>query len=355
MKTSAKNVLAICLALALISFVGVPTAQSKLIPKITNFIIVVDQSGSMFTNHSQAKKKKATLAKEVLLKVNERIPELGYTGAIQIFAPDKTLVGPEVYNRTNFKTAIDQLAEKGEIFGNLTPLDAAIRYTAKIIPAFKGKTAIILVSDGIADLTDDPLKAAKEIYFSYGNICFHAISIADRDKGRKTLKDICAVNNCAYTEGMDILSDSAALNRFLAEVFFMEIADEELQTLFAPPELMPEATIDDLLREDILFDFDKYNLDPEWAAFLDDAADALLKQPDVHIVIEGHTDWGGPEAYNQKLSERRAKAVYDYLLGKGIESTRMETIGYGETMPAVSNLTKIGRMLNRRSFINVVQ
>lgn len=355
MKTLSKNVFVIGLVLVLICPFGVHAAQSILIPKITNFIIVVDQSGSMFKNFGQTKKKKATLAKEVLFKVNERIPELGYTGAIQVFAPDKTLVGPEVYNRTNFKTAINQLAEKGEIFGNLTPLGASIRYTAKNIPLFQGKTAIILVSDGIADITDDPLRAAKEIYNNYGNICFHAISIADRDKGRQTLRDICEVNNCAYTEGMDILSDTAALNRFLAEVFYMVISDEELQKLFAPPVLMPEVTIDDLLREDILFDFDQYTLDQEWAAFLDDAADALLKQPDVHIVIEGHTDWGGPEAYNQKLSERRAKAVYDYLLGKGIESTRMETIGYGETMPAVSNLTKIGRMLNRRAVINVVQ
>jgi len=355
MQTLSKNVFVIGLVLVLICPLGVHAAQSILIPKITNFIIVVDQSGSMFTNHSQAKKKKATLAKEVLLKVNERIPVLGYTGAIQIFAPDKTLVGPAVYDRTNFKTAIDQLADKGEIFGNLTPLGAAIRYTAKHIPAFKGKTAIILVSDGIADITDDPLRAAKEIYINYGNICFHAISIADRDKGRNTLKDICAVKNCAYTEGMDILSDPAALNRFLAEVFYMVISDEELQKLFAPPKLMPDVTIDDLLREDILFDFGKHNFDQEWAAFLDDAADALLKQPDVHIVIEGHTDWDGTEAYNQQLSERRAKAVYDYLLGKGIESTRMETIGYGKTMPAVSNLTSEGRMLNRRAVINIVQ
>ncbi len=169
------------------------------------------------------------------------------------------------------------------------------------------------------------------------------------------MKEICEVNNCAYTEGVDLLSDAEALDRFLAEVFYLEVPEEKLEQLFTPPELMPEASLDELLQEDILFDFDKYDLKPEWLAFLDGIGDALLKLPDVRIVIEGHTDWNGPEAYNQKLSERRARAVYDYLLGKGIENARMDIIGYGETMPAVSNLTREGRMLNRRAVIIVTQ
>lgn len=355
MKTLSKNVVIIGVILVLICPVGVYAAQPTLIPKITNFIIVVDQSGSMFKNYGQTKKKKATLAKEVLLKVNERIPELGYTGAIQVFAPDMTLEGPEVYNRINFKNVITQLPEEGEIFGNLTPLGAAIRYAKNNIPLFEGKIAIILVSDGIADITDDPQKAAREIYNQYGNICFHAISVADREKGKKTLREICEVNNCAYIEGVDLLSDAEILDRFVAEVFYLKVSEEKLEQLFVPPQVGPEASLEELLQDDVLFDFDKYDLIPEWLAFLDEIADALLKQPDVNIVIEGHTDWIGTEAYNQKLSERRAKAVYDYLLGKGIESARMETIGYGETLPAVSNLTDEGRMLNRRAVINVAQ
>lgn len=354
-KKLSKNVVVIGLILVLICPVGVHAAQSILISKITNFIIVVDQSGSMFKNFGQTKKNKATLAKEVLLKVNERIPELGYTGAIQVFAPDRTLIGPEVYNRINFKNVISKLPEEGEILGNFTPMGAAIRFTKNNIPLFEGKIAIILVSDGIADITDDPLKASNEIYNKYSNICFHAISVADRDNGKRTLKEICEVNNCAYTEGVDLLSDAEALDRFLAEVFYLEVPEEKLEQLFTPPELMPEASLDELLQEDILFDFDKYDLKPEWLAFLDGIADALLKLPNVQIVIEGHTDWNGPEAYNQKLSERRARAVYDYLLGKDIENARMDIIGYGETMPAVSNLTREGRMLNRRAVIIVTQ
>jgi OOP family OmpA-OmpF porin len=178
--------------------------------------------------------------------------------------------------------------------------------------------------------------------------------VADREKGKKTLKEICEVNNCAYIEGVDLLSDAEILDRFVAEVFYLEVPEEKLEKLFVPPEVGPETSLEDLVQDDVLFDFDKYDLIPEWSAFLDEIADALLKQPDVHIVIEGHTDWIGTEAYNQKLSERRAKAVYDYLLGKGIESARMETIGYGETLPAVSNLADEGRMLNRRAVINVV-
>ena len=65
-------------------------------------------------------------------------------------------------------------------------------------------------------------------------------------------------------------------------------------------------------------------------------------------VHQGHTDSVGPEAYNLKLSERRAQAVLDYMLKKGIPFGQMAAVGYGESQPATSNDTKEGRALNRR-------
>ena len=81
----------------------------------------------------------------------------------------------------------------------------------------------------------------------------------------------------------------------------------------------------------------------------------LAENPDDQTVIQGHTDRTGPEGYNQVLSERRAKAVYDYFMGKGIAPERMEATGYGETMPEVSNLTREGRAINRRVDIQDIQ
>jgi len=94
---------------------------------------------------------------------------------------------------------------------------------------------------------------------------------------------------------------------------------------------------------------------PEEKEFLDENLDILKKDPDLKIVIEGHADYVGTEAYNQMLSERRAQTVYNYFLTVGIASDRMKTIGYGETMPAISNLTAEGRAINRRIEIKVAK
>ncbi len=72
------------------------------------------------------------------------------------------------------------------------------------------------------------------------------------------------------------------------------------------------------------------------------------------IVAVGHTDSVGPEAYNQRLSVRRAEAVKAYLVSKGIEANRVYTEGKGEAQPVADNKTKEGRAKNRRVEIEVV-
>ena len=74
----------------------------------------------------------------------------------------------------------------------------------------------------------------------------------------------------------------------------------------------------------------------------------LLRQNVAHMNIIGHTDSTGPEAYNQKLSERRAMAVQEYLVEKGVRASRLSAKGYGEAMPVASNDSKEGRAENRR-------
>ena len=72
-------------------------------------------------------------------------------------------------------------------------------------------------------------------------------------------------------------------------------------------------------------------------------------------MVEGNTDSVGGEAYNQKLSERRAEAVKDVLVKSGIEGDRLSTVGYGETRPIAPNDTEEGRAKNRRVSIDVVK
>ena len=98
----------------------------------------------------------------------------------------------------------------------------------------------------------------------------------------------------------------------------------------------------------ILFGFDNYALTPEAKGNLDKLVTILNKYPDTDIVILGHTDSKGSNAYNQKLSERRAGSVSGYLASKNIASARLTTKGFGETQPKYSNDTESGLAQNRR-------
>jgi outer membrane protein OmpA-like peptidoglycan-associated protein len=101
-------------------------------------------------------------------------------------------------------------------------------------------------------------------------------------------------------------------------------------------------------RADALFDFDKSEIRADAIPILDKAVAWLNEFPTVKGVIEGHTDSRGTEEYNQGLSERRAKAVYDYLVNKGINKFRLTWKGFGESRPVATNETDEGRQLNRR-------
>ena len=105
---------------------------------------------------------------------------------------------------------------------------------------------------------------------------------------------------------------------------------------------------------DAFFDFDKAVVKPAGKAKLDDLV-GKIKGINLEVIIAvGHTDSVGSDAYNQKLSVRRAEAVKAYLVSKGIEKNRVYTEGKGEKQPVASNKTKEGRAKNRRVEIEVV-
>lgn len=105
---------------------------------------------------------------------------------------------------------------------------------------------------------------------------------------------------------------------------------------------------------DAFFDFDKAVLKKDGKAKLDDLA-SKLKDLNLEVIIAvGHTDSVGSDAYNQKLSIRRAEAVKSYLVGKGIDAKRVYTEGKGEKQPVATNKTAAGRAQNRRVEIEVV-
>ena len=104
------------------------------------------------------------------------------------------------------------------------------------------------------------------------------------------------------------------------------------------------------------FDFDKATLRPDAVAILNEAAEILKRYPDLRVEVAGHTDLCGKDAYNQSLSERRAKTVYDYLTGQGVAASRLGgPVGYGESRPleqTAQTLPGCKSETNRRTELN---
>lgn len=106
----------------------------------------------------------------------------------------------------------------------------------------------------------------------------------------------------------------------------------------------------------VLFDVNKYDLMPLARQALDQVAELLKAYPNSRIRVSGHTDSLGSDAYNQKLSERRARSVTTYLLETlGVNHARFEGVGYGESRPVADNRTEEGRQQNRRVEIDILK
>ena len=103
-----------------------------------------------------------------------------------------------------------------------------------------------------------------------------------------------------------------------------------------------------------LFAFNKFNLNEDAQRGLDKVAVWLNENPKLNVEISGHTDGKGTQEYNQKLSESRAKAVYDYFVEHGVKADRLSYKGYGKINPIADNSTEAGRKKNRRVELNIL-
>jgi OOP family OmpA-OmpF porin len=122
-----------------------------------------------------------------------------------------------------------------------------------------------------------------------------------------------------------------------------------------PPPPPPAPAPRRIVLRGVNFDFDKSEIRPDAAVILDEAASLLNEEPGVRVEVGGHTDATGTDEYNQGLSERRARSVVDYLVGKGVSAGRLDSAGYGESKPVADNATRDGRAQNRRVELNVRQ
>lgn len=134
---------------------------------------------------------------------------------------------------------------------------------------------------------------------------------------------------------------------------YMDRQEQELRAAMAASEAASIQRTHDVLtatfRSEYLFDFDSSTLKPGAYTEIGRVADVLNRYPQTTIRVEGHTDTKGSEAYNQTLSEKRSLAVQSALTQKGVDPTRIQTVGFGESQPISSN-----DAMNRRVVIVII-
>jgi len=129
---------------------------------------------------------------------------------------------------------------------------------------------------------------------------------------------------------------------------FMAALDEETRRGELEVERVREDLLKMTLASEASFDFNKSDIKQAFQPSLDKLATVMNKYNRSEITIIGHTDSVGSNAYNQGLSEERARSVKDYLLSRGVAASRINTVGRGESEPRDTNSTEAGRQLNRR-------
>jgi outer membrane protein OmpA-like peptidoglycan-associated protein len=139
---------------------------------------------------------------------------------------------------------------------------------------------------------------------------------------------------------------------------YMDQQEAEMQQALAAVEAASIQREQDILaitlKSDFSFDFDSAVIKPGAEDEIARIAAVLIKYPQTNISIEGHTDSKGAEEYNMDLSKNRAEAVKASLIGRGLTSSRLQTIGFGESKPVATNDTEAGRQQNRRVRIVIV-
>ena len=332
-------------------------------PKVDNFVVILDTSFSM--NHKYGQKKKVEIAKEFLTAMNETLPELNYNGALITFGHDDSIMadyGPTQYSTSGFGSALNATKEPS---GNSSyPLAEAINAATGDLKSSQGQIPVIIVSDG-EKMNQAPVKAAKALKSKFGEqVCIYTVLVGDDPAGKQILDQIAKAGGCGYSTTAEGLASSGSMAGFVEGIFLAKPApklvakpmDSDGDGVTDDKDQCPNtpigATVDArgcwTYAAVVLFGFDSAEIKSEAYPMLDEASAILKKNTELNVEIDGHTDNIGPAEYNIKLSERRANAIMEYFISKGIDAKRLTIKGFGLTKPAASNDTKEGRAKNRR-------
>jgi OOP family OmpA-OmpF porin len=409
-------------------------AAGRFAPAVDRYLIILDASGSMGDRYRG--QTKLEWAKRAAARLHQGMTGIPIPGAIRTvgnalspFAERTDLVlGFSGHDAPN---AFSEALETVDSATGRAVMGRAIRAAGADLAGTDGRTAIILITDGLA--TDDPANAAADLKEAMGDdVRIHGVWIGPEGHGLSNLEDVVRIGGgrVAMVEAMEapesvaervreiflrpgrgaptvatrapadadgdgvpddrdrcpdspvgVSVDLSGCRRIPVEA---ETPPEALVVEVAPvrPAAMPVDGTEDRdgdgvpdardrcvetpagvrvdpdgcwIIEAILFGIDRAVIRPEYRATLEEVAEALRENPNLHLALQGHTDNRGGSAYNFDLSRRRAEAVADYLAKAGIDRNRLLPVGYGMGRPAADNGTPQGRTRNRRVEIEPLQ
>ncbi|NDV26643.1 OmpA family protein [Desulfovibrio sp. JC010] len=353
---SRKVVLTLTVALvALLAFGSMAFAESRIVlkPKVDAFAYFVDTSPSMSQSYGSTGNPKIIAGLNALKRLNNVVPELGYDSALYAMPDFATYAPKSIFSRSAMAKGLASVPSDLPFFQS-TPMGEGFEDLDNAVQNWQGKFAVIFVSDGLSNSGRSPIRVVSDMAKKYGDrFCLHVISVADTAKGKSNLKRMASLTPCGVYVDATALADKAVLDKFAQDVFYTqeeELIVEVIEEVVITPVVPVQEKI---VFRNFNFGFDKYQITDEMVPALTEAAALLDEFPNLKVLVGGHTDSSGSEAYNQGLSERRARAVADWLAANGVAPERLQVKGYGELNPKYDNKTKEGRKLNRRVEIDV--
>jgi len=346
-------------------FTAAPMDTAAYVPGVDAFAIVLDSSSSM----AEQRSRNFFAAKNTVDHLNKTIPELGYQGALATFGPGcdmnkglaRVWYGPETYSTADLAGALGEI----ECAGGVSPMNHGIEAGGGPVAGGSGKLALIVVSDFRDIDSKDALGAIGALNETAGGrLCFHGVQVGTNADGAELRDALAGATDCGSSVTASEIASAPAMSDYVRRILLTAapaaptaptVADADGDGVMDDKDRCPDTPAGANVNrvgcwwvgaDDLLFDFDKAEIKSTF--MLDAAIDVLEQNPDVKVEVQGHTDSVGDPDYNMGLSERRAKAVYDYMLAKGMPASRMRVKGYGATKPHFSNDSEQGRALNRR-------
>ncbi len=375
-----------------------PDLQAEYQQKVENLLVLFDASTSLYEGYNGVAK--VEVEKNTVLNMIDSLPAdislaaglrtFGPMSGSGIFASGSQLVVPIApLGRGAMKAAVQQIYT-----GGLTPLETPLVATVVDLREVQGRTAVIMISDGIDNGAGDVLTAVQSLRDEYGDrLCLSTIQVGDDPVGKKLLEKIVVAGDCGYATSADTVASGRGMADFVKKVFYARsvrvdsdrdgVYDDRDRCANTPigigvdvdgcpvdgdgdgvydyldkcPETMRGLTVDAqgcappvaAVELQVEFDSGKDEVKPIYRYSLRAFAEYMQSNLRSTAIIEGHTDNVGSARYNLDLSRRRAESVKAYLVEHfRVGAERLTAHGYGMSRPVAANTTESGRRQNRR-------